>query len=649
MSSGDESSELSSVSSDIENDLQLTKKDGILKFFSTVPHATVPVVEIASPPRKQRAPSPPHELVLADNPDIAVRLYIYRRVIHIFAHSKRVPVSLIIANAYVEQFICMFRSRFTEAFPKSLINFGPQELERDIVESIPGEGAEQFLCAVLGLLLNRKQDVKSGHYNRALEEAIQTHKSQWAKDWEAKNPLSGGATFASMLPTQRLTLLRTLILWALSSSDAVKGIIQASYKQNRHEDDLNQPLSVQPWGCDSDKRRYYLIEGLDDTHFRVYRESSYMGLKRTWWSVAGDIDELKVLAQKLADDDGGQKARLLSSKMMAAVPRFEATEEKRKRREYRQTRKQQFKRPEPNYSMYEGRTRGKRMKYTYSDEEEDMYSDSTNARRSTRNTGTHTPAEPSGPTITQSGRQVKLRQGGTYGETMLSGQAHGVAVGGYDGASDEPSHDEDAGGRPPRRAAAISGQASKSRSGRHIEGYNDVDEMTSDDEGDASEQDYGDDEEEDDNVPLESDVDDQDEQSDEDEEMEDVEKKKLIVKLTVKTPSPDHKSTIKLKFSPRKSPDKDASSKALFPGVTNGTHAPVSIADIPATLVAKDTVDPAPSPASNGATTHISQVPTQSTALPPKSPHIQAPHSPLAIRSPEKPSVTYTASVDVGK
>lgn len=58
------------------------------------------------------------------------------------------------------QFIVMFRARFTEAFPKSLANFGPQELERDIVESIPGERVEHFLCALLSLLLNRKQDVK---------------------------------------------------------------------------------------------------------------------------------------------------------------------------------------------------------------------------------------------------------------------------------------------------------------------------------------------------------------------------------------------------------------------------------------------------------------------------------------------------------
>lgn len=104
-------------------------------------------------------------------------------------------------------------------------------------------------------------------------------------------------------------------------------MITASYKQNRHEDDLNQPLSVQPWGSDSDRRRYFLIEGLDDTHFRVYRESNYTGLKRTWWSVAGDIDELKLLAGKLEKDDGGPKAKTLSAKMMAAVPRFEATEE----------------------------------------------------------------------------------------------------------------------------------------------------------------------------------------------------------------------------------------------------------------------------------------------------------------------------------
>ncbi len=54
----------------------------------------------------------------------------------------------------------MFRNRFAEAFPKNLTNFGPQELERDIVDSVPSERVEYFLCALLKLLLNRQQDVK---------------------------------------------------------------------------------------------------------------------------------------------------------------------------------------------------------------------------------------------------------------------------------------------------------------------------------------------------------------------------------------------------------------------------------------------------------------------------------------------------------
>lgn len=106
----------------------------------------------------------------------------------------------------------------------------------------------------------------------------------------------------------------------------MKDIITASYKQNRHEDDLNQPLSIQPWGQDSYKKKYYLVEGIDDTNFRVYKESN--GFKeRTWWSVAGNIDELVMLADKLSTVDGGQKARVLALKMRNAIPRFEATEE----------------------------------------------------------------------------------------------------------------------------------------------------------------------------------------------------------------------------------------------------------------------------------------------------------------------------------
>lgn len=125
----------------------------------------------------------------------------------------------------------------------------------------------------------------------------------------------------------QLNLLRILVLWAMASSDTLKGLINQSYKQNRHEDDINQPRAVQPWGSDGDKRRYFLVEGQDDTAFRVYRESNPAGTNRTWWSVAGSIEELKALADKLETKDGGPKARKLSQKILQAIPRFEAGDE----------------------------------------------------------------------------------------------------------------------------------------------------------------------------------------------------------------------------------------------------------------------------------------------------------------------------------
>ncbi|KAL1871719.1 hypothetical protein VTK73DRAFT_1859 [Phialemonium thermophilum] len=505
MAAADESSELSSLSSlseppssEDESDIVLERQNGILKFFHKVDRNPELETREPTPPRPKREPSPPHEYVLADNPDIA--------------------------------FIVMFRARFTEVLPKSLANFGPQELERDVVETVPGERVEHFLCALLGLLLNRKQDVKPGHYNRALEEAIQTHKAQWAKDWESKNPLAGGATFGSMTPVQRLTLLRTLILWTLSSSDTVKAFVNKHYK-TRHEDDLNVSISVQPWGSDGDKRRYFLIEGNDDTAFRVYRESNPARVHRTWWSVAGTIDELKALADKLETTDGGSKAKALAKRIRNSIPRFEATEEKRRRREYRQMRKQQFKRPEPGFSLYEGRTRGKRIKYTYSDDEDDFLTDSTN-RRSTRNTRNHTPAEPAGPVVTASGRQVRAPTRLNV-DTPSVDAGRSVSGSVHDGAPPEDVEMEEGSsigptGRPRRSAAVhhgMNGWASRTRKSEEYE---------SDEDDEGSEPDFGDDEEEDEHVPEDEEED--EEEFEEDDVMEDDLPEEVQPRLVVKLP-----------------------------------------------------------------------------------------------------------------
>lgn len=118
-------------------------------------------------------------------------------------------------------------------------------------------------------------------------------------------------------------------MWSLTSSEAISAVIKEKYKQHRQLDDENQPLSVQPWGNDGDKRRYFLVQGQDDTSFRIYREGSRYTRNAHWYSVAGDIEEAQALAAKLQDVDGSQSARRLAAKITNAVPMFEATEEVR--------------------------------------------------------------------------------------------------------------------------------------------------------------------------------------------------------------------------------------------------------------------------------------------------------------------------------
>lgn len=125
----------------------------------------------------------------------------------------------------------------------------------------------------------------------------------------------------------KLVLLRALVLWSLNSSDIIKETLAVAYKQNRKEDDMNQPLAVQPWGTDGRKRKYWLIEGQNDTSFRIYKQSRPKEADETWYSVAGSLDELRAVADDLRINDGTQLANRLADRMELAIPRLEASEE----------------------------------------------------------------------------------------------------------------------------------------------------------------------------------------------------------------------------------------------------------------------------------------------------------------------------------
>ncbi|KAK0251479.1 hypothetical protein LTR91_016266 [Friedmanniomyces endolithicus] len=456
-----------------------------------------------SPPRPKRPPSPPHEDAFADNPDIA--------------------------------FIVMFRSRFNEVMPAKLPNYGSQDIERGVTDQPPSPEVQSLLCALLSLVLNRKKPVERGHHGRALEEAVLTQKAQWPHSWNGVNPLHGPRDFNMMSPVERLNLLRTLIHWSFTSSEAVSAIIKDKYKQVRHTDDENQPLSVQPWGIDGDKRRYFLVQGLDDTHFKVYREGSRYTKNAHWYSMAGNIPELQALAQKLDEVDGTQAARRLAMKMLAAVPTFEASETKRLRREQRQIKRAAFTRPEPGFSMYEGRTRGKRTRYNYDDDEDGAFdSDATSARRSARPSTRATPLS-DGPTYTLSGRQSRQPRSGLYGESLLR-NSHGIDV------SDElpmGSSGDDGGSEPPttlgRATRSSANGASNPRKRKRVNGHNNIDEMSAEDEAAPSgDDDWDSDRNEVEDEPI-PDADELDEELSEEESNAGSEKepKSFVVKLKV--------------------------------------------------------------------------------------------------------------------
>jgi hypothetical protein len=106
-------------------------------------------------------------------------------------------------------------------------------------------------------------------------------------------------------------------------------MVNDAYKARTTKDrlDTNIPLSVQPWGRDGDRRRYWLVEGQNDTYFRVYRESDPKLKKVQWISVAGTIDEVRALAKKLDEEDGHKEAKSLGERMVNAIPRFEQSDD----------------------------------------------------------------------------------------------------------------------------------------------------------------------------------------------------------------------------------------------------------------------------------------------------------------------------------
>jgi hypothetical protein len=150
------------------------------------------------------------------------------------------------------------------------------------------------------------------------------------------------------------------------------------------------------------------------------------------------------------------------------------------------------------------------MRYTYSDD--DYGSDGVSSRRSARESGISTPME-TGPTVTASGRQVKSRVGGMYGESILVDQRKELERIAGEGHFTETSED--------MPTTMPNGRGMRtSRSGREVKPprlrYGDDAVSDESDEAQSSGKEWSGDE----NEPDESEPDFDDEEEEEDEDMD---------------------------------------------------------------------------------------------------------------------------------
>ena len=120
------------------------------------------------------------------------------------------------------------------------------------------------------------------------------------------------------------------------------------------------------------------------------------------------------------------------------------------------------------------------MRYTFDDDDDGADEDELAPRRSTRNSDRSTPAE--GPTVTASGRTVRPRGGGMYGETLLSGQASD----GNTPMTNDYVDSEDVEHAHGTRASGRFGGMNGSRKRKYLDGDNDTEQMSEEEDAASS-------------------------------------------------------------------------------------------------------------------------------------------------------------------
>ncbi|KAK9467434.1 hypothetical protein V1512DRAFT_205996 [Lipomyces arxii] len=335
--------------------------------------------------------------IIKKEPTLTLRLTATKPQRKKFVLEPRTP-----SNAPEVSVVVMFRAKFGAAF-EGVPDFGPQDVEDGLVSEQLTPELDAFLCRILTLVLSRKKNVESGHYNRALEEAVSINGAIYWGLARHNGPFKSNKSFVSLDWEGRLEVLVALVHWALASSDQIRKLLAKGYSAGRLEDDRNCPLAVMPLGMDGERRRYYIIEGLNDAKFRLFRETNPRKQLVNWTPIASSAAEVEQCAEKLAneDTDKSRNAKTLAAKLRAEATRLEGCELRRNKRAYRKSFELEAL-SSGDGGLYLGRTRGRRVNYNAS---EDEFLADGEGRRSTRQGSPET--DSSTVYTTASGRAIR--------------------------------------------------------------------------------------------------------------------------------------------------------------------------------------------------------------------------------------------------
>lgn len=371
---------------------------------------------------------------------------------NLYQDSNVVPQPEGIEHSSKIAMLVMFQARFHSLF-RGVPSLGPQDIETGLMSPEIPYSVLQFMVRLMSLALNRKKPIDPERYGGALEEIRDKLSSLGpTPTWPLYVNLKSKTAITDLTWEDRLEFFHTLVLWALTHSEAVRAILNdvnqkgsihdggdedqqyayseddiqmkkiMMFKTSLEKDQLGKPVTC--LGKDSTGVQYYFIKGRGTSPFRIYKQTNPRLRTVNWISVASSVDQVKDLINKISNDSNNNLSssstvEKLKEYLENMIVYLDYLEEERakidKKREKKRALQQAADLIRSGAGVYVGRTRGKKVNYnidSYNNgidlesSDEDEYDYDEDQQKSSFNGGLNAPTR----------RSARIREMNSYEE-----------------------------------------------------------------------------------------------------------------------------------------------------------------------------------------------------------------------------------------